>query len=172
MKRRLALLTLVVPGLSMIGCTSPPSPTVDEMPVEPTELQTFAREAHLAALNELVGHYVMAYQEEDLDAFVALYTEDAIRMPPDQPAFSGSAAIRSDMVRTFAAQDTEITVHIDETEFSGDIAFLCGTWAVRATLADGSGTTESVGKWVNLSRRMPDGSWKIQRDIWNRDHPL
>ncbi len=142
----------------------------------PSEAQAatdaYSREANIKAINAVVGTFVEAYLTEDVDLFLTLFTDDAIRMPPDAPAFQGLGKIRVDIEQTFEAADIEITVNIEETEISGDMALVRGDWAVVQHPADGSEAVEQVGKWFNLMERQPDGSWKIHRNIWNRNHPL
>lgn len=158
----------------VLACAPPPAPqgeSAADSGAPPSGLQEFARGANVDALNEVVGRFVEAYHTEDVDAFLELFTPTAIRMPPGAPPLVGWAAIRVDIEQSFAAGDTEITVHIHESEFSGDLAFVRGTFAVSATPADGGPAIENVGKWLNLMERQLDGSWKIARNIWNSDAP-
>jgi ketosteroid isomerase-like protein len=54
---------------------------------------------------------------------------------------------------------------------AGDWAFrrAAATWVLKPR-AGGPAVNES-GKFLIIYRRLPDGSWRIARDIFNRDHP-
>ncbi|MEM9406518.1 MAG: nuclear transport factor 2 family protein [Acidobacteriota bacterium] len=133
--------------------------------------QEFSHEADLRALNATVADFAAFLMTEDLDGFMDLFAEDAIRLPPEATAEVGIDAIRASQYRQFEDFDQDITIRMDESEFSGDLAFVRGTFAVTQTRTQGP-TIEMVGSWMNLMRRSPDGKWRIARNMWNRDRPL
>jgi uncharacterized protein (TIGR02246 family) len=153
------------------GLSDADASTGDIADADGDEAMEIAYQANIRAINDLIGQYVVAYNTEDPAAFQALYTVDAVRLPPDAKALEGLGPIRVYIEDVFAATDPEVTLHIEETEFSSDLAFVRGSWVLGLTHDNGE-SQSTLGKWVSLMRRQEDGSWKIARDIWNRDTPV
>ncbi len=80
MRSHLTLLSLLL----IAGCT----------PTEPVE-EASTTEADVEAINNVVDQHVSAINSGDAAAEASLYTNDAIKMPPNQPAVTGNEAIRS-----------------------------------------------------------------------------
>lgn len=107
---------------------------------------------------------------KDWDAYVrADYTEDAIVMPPDTPAVQGWDAIKSYILTEGTVLDFKIQML--EIEGEGDLAYVRGTYAMTVMLPGASGPTKGTGKYIEIWRKQPDGSWKVIRDIFNSDMP-
>lgn len=104
-----------------------------------------------------------ALAAQDVDALVALYTDDARVMAPNLPPASGTAAVREAFSGMIAAGFTGTLTPVD-TRVSGDIGYNVGTF--QLTMADGTVTT---GNFVETWERGSDGTWRISNDIWNSD---
>ena len=100
----------------------------------------------------------------------ALYTADAEYMPPNEEMVQGRAAIEE----AIGEQMTELmnrAVEITATEhgMSGDLAYEIGTYTQSADVM--GEPVELAGKYLVISKRQADGSWKIQAHIWNSSLP-
>jgi ketosteroid isomerase-like protein len=104
----------------------------------------------------------------DVDALLALYTADAIRMSDGQPMVQGAEALRRDFEALFAAQTPNGVGVTRGIEVEGDWAYAWGTWTDRPTIKATGEVLEEAGKWINVLRASPDG-WKLYIDLWNRD---
>ncbi len=125
-----------------------------------------------AALNSLIADYLQAVNRGDADGLAVLYTEDAIRINADSRPIEGRDDIRLFAAADYADNDWEMQLHVDESDYSGDLAFVRGTYAIKLTSKDDPPVVyQEVGKWMDLMRRGEDGSWLIAREISNRDHP-
>lgn len=144
-----------------VGCAAPEE--ADPVPVRDTS------QANLDAIMALSANYMEAYNAGDAEAFVALFTEDAIRMPPHAQPLEGIDRIRANAITLFETYDGEVTINVEENRFSGDIAVTRGTWATRLVPKVGGDAQEDVGSWLNVAVRGQDGRWKISRSIWNSD---
>jgi len=92
----------------------------------------------------------------------ALYTEDAVRLPPEGPEIKGRAAIAAD-VGNYAG--FTIDLHAQGGLIDGDVGTAWGTFSLIGT--DSQGDEMVVGgRWMNVVKKTDDG-WKIYRDIWN-----
>lgn len=103
-----------------------------------------------------------ALAARDYRAAAALYSEDALLLPPDAPIIMGRAAIAefwSEAVPALGVKGAQFTT-IDVTS-SGDMAVEVGT--VRLELEAGAVVVKYVVAW----KRGGDGVWRLHRDIWN-----
>jgi len=127
-------------------------------------------EADIEAIKNLTDEYDAAVNSGDLDSWVSLFTDDAVRMPPNSPALVGKDAIRSVMQSSFEKYTFDIKETAEEVIVCGDWAFVRGTYTYTITpKAGGEPGPRHIGKWVAFHKRQLDGSWKIYRNIWNSD---
>ncbi len=153
--KNLIVFFLGIAILSMIACT--------------TKVNT---EADIEAVKNLTEEYDAAINSGDLDSWVSLYTDDAVRMPPNSPALVGKDAIRSVMQSSFEKYTFDIKETTEEVIVAGDWAFARGTYTYTITpKAGGEPIGDDSGKWMAFNKRQPDGSWKIYRNIFNSDLP-
>jgi ketosteroid isomerase-like protein len=124
--------------------------------VEPSLLR--AHEAYLAAINA-----------NDLEAVLAMLTDDAIYLPPHEPAVEGKAAIRPWIEGYFGAYRTHWDKETLELVAAGDWAMERAAERVKDTPRDGGAAVEDVCKGIIIYCRQADGTWKVARDMWNSD---
>lgn len=105
-----------------------------------------------------------ALNARDIDAFVEVYEEGATLIaPPENDVVTGRDEIRSALRQTFALDpDAEIEV-IEKLEGDG-LALTLARWRITGKDPD-NGTVELSGRGSIVSRRQPDGSWRIVLDI-------
>ena len=125
-------------------------------------------EADRTAIRQASENYVRLANAKDWKGAAALYADDATILPSDQAAVQGRAAIQTWMetappLSNFQMQSLEI-------EGRGDLAYDRGTYSLTMTPA-GAAPIEGHGKYLAILRKQADGSWKMQRDIWNSDLP-
>lgn len=111
-----------------------------------------------------------AYQNEDWEAFVNFYAEDAISHAPGFPADKGKAAIATAVQGLFTAYDLERTFQVADFEIHGDFATRTGEWTQILTPTDGGEPITEVGRCI-LGWQKIDGEWKVIWEIWNTYDP-
>ncbi len=96
------------------------------------------------------------------DSIGLLYAEDAVIMPANMPEIRGRAAIQS----FFAAFPpvAEAALLNDTVVGFGDLAYVKGRY--RSRLA-ATGAALDSGKFLEIRRREPDGSWTFIVEIVN-----
>ena len=155
------VLAVLLAGFFAVGC-----PPVEEEVVEnPNAVEPSIGDE--SALNALIADYLVAMNGGDADGLAASYAADAVRMPPDAMPISGRESIRRNMAQTFEASDLAVQMQVIETEFSGELAYVRGSFLLTVTPKDGSPATESEGNWMRLMRREPDGRWLVAYSLWN-----
>ena len=151
--RRLFASLFLLPLLA--GC-QPAAPKVD------TAAEEQAIRAQVAAFNTAVAAY-------DTQALGAIYAQDASLLPPNQERLDGLAAIQ----QMFAGmQQANVSMSVTPTVVvvaaSGDIAMEEGTWTLTMPTPDGA-TFSDNGKYLVAWKKI-DGTWLMERDIWNSDN--
>lgn len=106
-----------------------------------------------------------AVAKGDAAAIAAIYTANAIILPPDSPPIQGREAIQEYMKGLFAAGIDGLDVETVEVNRFDDIAI------ERANL-----TIKSGGKVVDRGKslvvwRLVDGQWLYVRDMWSMNGP-
>ncbi len=98
---------------------------------------------------------------------MAAYADDVVMMPPNQAERVGKTAVRSmweDLLRDFTA---EVSVSIKELQVLGECAFERGTFTMELTPRTGGPPVQDSGKYLDVLRQQPDGSYKYSRVMFN-----
>ena len=117
-------------------------------------------------LEDFDAAYNEAFNQGDAAGCAAFFTEDVILLAPDQPMIRGRRAFeeiyRSRMENSGGGTHSNELV---EYGVEGDLAYQVGTFAITDT------NSPEQGKFVNILRRQPDGTWKVTVSIFNSDGP-
>jgi len=118
--------------------------------------------------SELAGmdqQWEAALNSGDMDALVAMYTEDARLLPPNAPLAQGRAAVQASFQ---GMMDDGLKGELEtvEARVAGDMGYRLGTYVIIAP--DGSAVDR--GKYIETWRN-EGGTWRISNDIWNSDMP-
>jgi len=124
---------------------------------------TQADEAAIGAVSEAHGRHSLA---GELNGVVETFAEDAVYLPPNQPAVVGRSDIGSELAEL--PRVTGYNASVEEIDGQGDLAVMRGTYSLA--FQSGSRLTDS-GKYVYVMRRQSGGSWLIVWAIWNSDLP-
>ena len=121
-----------------------------------------------AALNaphdpaRLHEHFSTSCNAGDLDALLGLYEPDAVIVERTGELTRGTGPIREHLYKLLAMQPA-MQILSSRTVLAGDLAVSSSHWRCDATAPDGSHVQlEYHGS--ELSRRQPDGNWKIVID--------
>ncbi|MCI4333432.1 MAG: DUF4440 domain-containing protein [Thermoplasmata archaeon] len=112
--------------------------------------------------------WAKALGSRNVEKIVSFWSEDAIVMPPDQPALVGKSAIRQYVAQSLATPGFSVTWDPELAVVSegGDQGYMVE--ASRFTFPDSAGVLATrYGKTVTVWRRTPGGDWECVIDIWN-----
>jgi ketosteroid isomerase-like protein len=121
----------------------------------------------LAAITEFNRRYLQAINDEDIATLSSLTTEDHIMISSGRAPLVGKAANDEANGRVFKQFDIDETWTPVETVVSGDLAYQRGTFTVAATPRAGGNTTKTSGNFLRIYKRMPNGEWRMVRDMFN-----
>jgi len=152
MPRYLACLVLLV----TLGCAVPPKePAVD-------------LQAERAALMQADQAWFDSH--ENVDKFLTFLADDAVFMPADAPLARGDA-IGATWEHLLALPGFHLVWQATSAQVAeaGDLGYTLGTYEL--TVEQEGVPAVTVGKYVTLWKKQPDGSWKVAVDCFNADAP-
>ena len=152
--RLLRISSILLPcAITLTACQPQPQPLSDE---------------DIAAIKDVVQAFGDAALAGDFSTAVESYAVDAVFMPPNDPIYEGREAEVAHLEATPPVLSySSAPVEVDGR---GDLAYARGAYSL--SLLVGADTVAMEGKWVQIFRKQPDGSWLTTLDIWNSDHPL
>jgi len=126
----------------------------------------------IESINGLHTEALAAASAGDLARIMNLWTEDGVRMPPNEPTAIGRASIEAQYRAMLDQFTTDLRVHSEETEVFGDWAH--SRWTCSGVFAPKAGGEPIRGefKCVDIFRRQQDGTWKMVLHIWNSNELL
>ena len=123
----------------------------------------FGQAETTAEVEEAIMAWQIAWNAGDGAGVAALYTDDAILLPPGADPVEGREAIQAFWQGTIdASEGARAELESTEVRSHGHMAVQIGRWVVTA--ADGEQL--SGGSFLHVWRKT-DGGWKTVRDIWN-----
>jgi len=136
---------------------------------EAAEERAVDAEADVEAIKKITDDFNAAINAGNIDKLVSLYTDDAVRIPPNKPALVGKEAIRSlfqEQLDQFTVQNEGVIVDL---KVSGDLAFVRGSWTSINTPKTGGEPLKFNGNFVSIIQKQPDGSWKTICNSWSNE---
>lgn len=127
----------------------------------------------IASVHAFISQVGDTFNAGNLDAFMAVFAEDAIQFNQGSPDVVGKAAIRKQYEDALAQLDIRVTFHTREVEVAGDLAYEAGTYDIllRPRSDPGAAPTTVTNRHVHVLKRQPDGSWKTWRMMTNNTLP-
>jgi uncharacterized protein (TIGR02246 family) len=124
------------------------------------------------AVKAVADSYVKATLAGDAKAIVALYAEDAVEMPPNQPMIKGRAAIQAYYEKEMGSgmKVNSFTVTHLDTQAVGDRGYDVGTYRQSVTPPGASAPVSDSGKYTVIVKRSGAG-WQVAYAIYNSDQP-
>jgi len=154
MKTRLILIASLVVLPIAVVCNFPPT--------------VRGASADEKAVRNADAAWSIAAGSKDVDKTVSFYADDAVVLPPNEPAVASKDGIRN-MWKGFLDSVTEISWKATRVEVakSGDMACVTGTY--ETTGKDG---TKDRGKYCEVWEKKSDGTWKCGTDMFSSDLPV
>jgi uncharacterized protein (TIGR02246 family) len=144
--------------------TSPATATLAGTPAPDAAAVRQAIEAANARFGE-------AFLKGDTATIAATYAPDAIVLPPNEKAITGHDAIAKAVAGEIAMMKaTAFALHTQDVIAAGDYAIETGSYEV--TMPPAAKPVHSVGKYLTVWKKQPDGSYKLIRDMFSSDSPM
>jgi ketosteroid isomerase-like protein len=131
-----------------------------------------SKAAHAAgeqAIRDLVSRTVAAAGRKDMEQYLRFYGPNAALVLPGLPITYGVGAPRKNgFPPGYAIKMDTAKVEVAD---SGDLAYAFGTYEQTAPDPKTGSLANSVGKWMCVFRKQPDGTWGAIADTYNVDPP-
>jgi uncharacterized protein (TIGR02246 family) len=124
-----------------------------------------------ATFDQLLKEFSASLSAGDAERWLALWAEDGVQLPPDEPPVEGKMAIAAKMRGLLNRFKFDMTIQNIETHSAGDWGFVRGKYQATLTPKQGGAAIPIDGKYLTILNRRSDGSWKIYRDIFNSNLP-
>lgn len=147
-----AAVMLAVPAVAQSSC--------DTSPAAVKEAAAIAQQGY--------AQWIAAEKVNNADAAGALYTDDAVLLPPGEPARVGRSAI----LEWYHASNRGPAALADET-FTPTALARCGDMILDVSEfrghfnVPGKGIFPFHGKNMVIWKKDADGKWKLYRDMWS-----
>ena len=166
MRQSVLSLGVVLVALTLLACAQQTTPVAEEVVTAETDVAAFE-----AAVLDAWVTYSATMNAGDVDGWITLWDDNAVRMAPNAPAVHGKAAIRETVSGALLSVDfEEFTINNEEVQVFGDFGFARGSYSfVNAMVEDDPVPLE--GKYLTILKRQPDGSWKVYCDCFNSNTP-
>ena len=123
-------------------------------------------------IEETNAQFSAAASRGDTAVVAALYTDDAVVLPPNAPIVRGRQAIKGFFdALTQQMGVPQLTLETIQVDQVGDTACEVGTYSMRLQPPGGEPVSDG-GKYVVVWKRQSDHSWRLAVDIWNTNSPL
>ena len=140
---------------------------------QPAEQAEKASGDETAAVGQVRDAWAAAWKTGSGAQLAALYAEDAVHMDNHAPTANGRAAIETMFTNQFAEMAPgDITITSEKVDIDGDLAYDRGTWQITVTPKAGGAPVSDGGRYIAISKKQADGSWKIVEGIANSATPL
>ena len=123
----------------------------------------------IAAIEGLRDAYIEATLQGDWAAVAALFVEDGVRMPPNQPMEEGRAAIQAGLEAGPSVTNFTVTSEIEGVD---GLAHDRCTFSLTLVIEEAPEPVTDTGHCAAILRKQADGSWALTSLIWNSDQPL
>ncbi|MDH4046165.1 MAG: nuclear transport factor 2 family protein [Gemmatimonadota bacterium] len=135
----------------------------------PTGPSTADIAADSSAVAAVIGKLQAANNAGDVEAWVALFDDGAVYMPPGSPAVATRESLRQIAIAGFGQAQANVTLTPVEITIAGDWAFARVAVGGDVTLtADGRNLRIDM-KEIAIFHRQSDGGWRVARLINNRN---
>ncbi len=119
------------------------------------------------AIEQLIFTYRDALNASNTSKVLPLYTKNGVFMPSNAPTSVGQEQVKGAYDFVFKNIQLKIDFFIDEIEVHGDVAF-ARSISKGTTLIHANGQTVPEENRELFVLRKEDGSWKIDRYIFNK----
>ncbi len=119
------------------------------------------------SLRELVDRTVAAAMKRDFAEYGKYYAQQRTLALPGTPIAEENGTPKIQLPDGYAIKMVTVKTGFSD---AGDMGFALGTY--EQTAPDKSGKLEdTVGKWMSVFKKQPDGSWGAVADTFNVDPP-
>jgi ketosteroid isomerase-like protein len=123
------------------------------------------------AVMALWDEYAQSVSACDLEKWIALWDEEGVQFPPDEPLHNGKKAIMDSTSESFLCYTKSMHIKPMEIMILGDYAYSNGLFTLDLALPETTNWVAIDGKFLSILHKSKDGTWKLWRDSYNNNTP-
>ncbi len=124
-----------------------------------------------SAITALSDRYLQALVDDDVDALASLFVEDGVRLVNEGAVTHGRAAIQAigSLTPTGYPAGDFVSFRTNNVTIGGegDLAYSGLDYALTVVLSEGAEASNYYGRFLNVIRRQPDGTWLFVAVMFN-----
>jgi uncharacterized protein (TIGR02246 family) len=129
--------------------------------------------ADQARIRSVDSAFVVAANAGDAEGVAAVYADDGALLAPNLPPQKGRDAIKAFWGGFLDTYTVRFEIASDTIEGRGDLAYNQGHYRFTAVpKAKGAPGVADEGKFVEILKKQPDGSWKYVIDMYSSNLAL
>jgi ketosteroid isomerase-like protein len=132
---------------------------------------TAPKNATLATLAKIREAWVQDLRTKQLEPILKFYAPDAAFLQPNGDRLTGSAALRTLFATIMANFNSDLTLHSQNLETSGDLAYDSGDFQESLTTIATGAKINSKGGYILIFKRQPNGTWLIVQQVFTGTPP-
>jgi ketosteroid isomerase-like protein len=130
-----------------------------------------AQDSTPVTLAKLRETWVQDLRTKQLEPILKFYAPDAVFLQPTGERITGSAALRTLFQNIMATFNSDLTLHSQSLEASGNLAYDSGDFQeTLTTIATGAKIT-AKGSYLIIFKRQRSGSWQIIQQVFTGTPP-
>ena len=118
---------------------------------------------------QLRESYMRSQNAGNAEGCVQHWDKDGVLLPPNEPGVRGTDALLSWYKAVLDAFVIDFELSYQDIHVSGDWSYANGTYSGLLKPKGGGSPIEDSGKFLEIHRRQPDGSWRFARHMWSSD---
>jgi ketosteroid isomerase-like protein len=115
--------------------------------------------------------WVQDLRTKQLEPILKFYALDAVFLQPTGERITGSAALRTLFQTIMATFNSDLALHSQNLETSGDLAYDSGDFQETLTTVATGAKISAKGSYIIIFRRQRNGSWQIVQHVWTGTPP-
>jgi ketosteroid isomerase-like protein len=125
----------------------------------------------LLTLAKIREAWVQDLRTKQLEPILRFYAPDAVFLQPTGERISGSAGLRSLFQTIMATFNSDLTLHSQNLETSGDLAYDSGDFEETLTTIATGAKISAKGSYLIIFKRQQNGSWQIVQQVFTGTPP-
>jgi len=125
----------------------------------------------LETLAKIREAWVQYLRNKRLEPILKSYAPDAAFLQPTGERLTGSAALRTLFQTIMSTFNSDLILHSQNLEASGDLAYDSGDFQETLTTIATGAKINSKGSYIIIFRRQADGNWLIVHQVWTGTPP-
>lgn len=123
------------------------------------------------AFARLRAGWVQDLRTKQLEPILKFYAPDAVFLQPNGDRISGSTGLRNLFQTIFATFNSDLSLHSENLDVSGDLAYDSGSFEENLTNIATGARINSRGSYIIIYKRQSNGSWLIVQHVWTGTPP-